>query len=82
VFHGEIARFSEPQTTAQEFQALIDWGDQSASTPGRIHALRRGRFVVLGSHRYVAPGVYQVAVKIQDRSGREIVTEGVVRAVK
>jgi hypothetical protein len=82
VFHGEVARFSEPQTRAQEFQALIDWGDRSAPTPGLIHAQRRGRFVVLGSHRYVAPGVYNVAVKIQDLFGREIVTESVVRAVK
>jgi hypothetical protein len=81
-FHGEVARFREPGTTAQEFQALIDWGDQSAPTPGLIRALGRGRFVALGSHHYVAPGVYHVAVKIQDLFGRDIVTESVVRAVK
>jgi len=81
-FHGNVARFSEPHTKAQEFQAIINWGDQSAPTPGLIHARGRGRFVVLGSHHYVAPGVYNVAVKIEDGSGREIVTKSLARVVR
>ncbi|MFI5455660.1 MAG: hypothetical protein ACHRXM_09430 [Isosphaerales bacterium] len=81
-FRGNVARFGEPHTKAEEFQAIINWGDQSAPTPGLIHARGRGRFVVVGSHRYVTPGVYHVAVKIQAESGRELVTESLVRVVK
>jgi len=81
-FHGNVARFSEPHTKAEEFQAIINWGDQSAPTPGLIHARGKGRFVVVGSHHYVTPGVYNVAVKIQAASGRDLVTESLVRVVK
>jgi len=81
-FHGTVARFSEPHTMAQEFQAVIDWGDQSAPTPGVIHARDRGRFAVVGSHHYITPGTYHVAVQIQDGRGQEIVTESLVRVVK
>ena len=38
--------------------------------------------MVVGSHRYVTPGNYNVAVKIRNGSGPEIVTESLVRVVK
>jgi hypothetical protein len=81
-FRASVARFREIHTTAREFQALIDWGDQTALTPGLIRAQGRGRFIVVGSHQYATPGVYQVAVQIQNESGQEIVTESRVRVVK
>jgi hypothetical protein len=81
-FHGSVARFNEPQTTARQFQALIDWGDGSALVPGLIRAQARGRFVVVGSHRYVTPGVYHVVVRIQNQSGQEILTQSAMRVVK
>ncbi len=81
-FHGTVARFSEPRTKAPQFQAIINWGDQSAPTPGLVRARGRGRFIAIGSHRYVTPGAYNVAVKIEDGSGQEIVTESLVRVVK
>jgi hypothetical protein len=80
-FHGSVARFSERHTKAQEFTALIDWGDQLAPDPGLIRARGRGRFVVVGSHHYGMRGAYNVAVTIQDGSGQQIVTHGLVRVV-
>jgi hypothetical protein len=82
LFHGKVARFSEPKTRAQEFLASIDWGDQSAPTPGIIHARGRSRFVVLGDHRYVKPGIFSVHVAIQDATGREVITRSMLRVIK
>jgi hypothetical protein len=81
-FHATVARFSEPHAKAQEFQSIIAWGDQSAPTLGLIRARGRGRFVAIGSHRYVRPGIYNVAVEIEDGSGQKIVTASSVRVVK
>ena len=81
-FHGTVARFSEPHTKATQFQAIINWGDQSAPTPGLVRARGRGRFIAIGTHRYVTPGTFNVAVKIEDGSGQEIVTESLMRVVK
>jgi hypothetical protein len=68
-FHNSIARFSDPKTLPTQFSAAIDWGDQSGSTPGQIKRQGKGRYVVVGSHRYQAPGAYQVTIAIRDAAG-------------
>jgi PKD repeat protein len=67
--HKAIARFSDPNTLPTQFGASIDWGDQSGSTPGQIKRQGKGRYVVVGSHRYQAPGAYQVTITIRDAAG-------------
>ena len=71
-FHGQVVHFSEPHTSARVFSAMIDWGDRSTVAPGQIQTQGKGRYAVIGSHRYVVPGVYLVTVTIRDASGREI----------
>ena len=70
-FHNTVAKFREPHTTPSNFTVLIDWGDQSGLTPGQIRRAGPGKFTVVGSHRYLAPGVFQVMVMIQDSGGQE-----------
>jgi hypothetical protein len=81
-FHGNIARFSDPHTKASQFQAIIDWGDGSTTTMGQIHTQGKGRFVVLGSHRYAIPGSFGVTVTIQNALGQEIAAESTAHVTK
>jgi hypothetical protein len=78
---GPIARFSDPHTHPGQFTAAIDWGDQSGPTPGRIRRQGRGRYTVVGSHRYGAPGAFPVTVTIRDADGAESIARSSV-AVK
>jgi hypothetical protein len=77
-FHKPIVRFSDPHTTPAQFSALIDWGDQSAPTPGQIRRQGKGRYQIVGTHRYQAAGVFQVAVTIRDAAGEVIAAQGSV----
>jgi hypothetical protein len=77
-FQSPVARFSDPRTTAGQFSAVIDFGDQSEPTPGQIRRQGNGRYVVVGSHRYSTPGVFQVTVTIRDAAGAEIAAHGLV----
>jgi hypothetical protein len=67
-----VALFSEPNSVARNFQADIDWGDQSATEQAQILVRGNGRYAVVGHHRYLNAGRYQATVTIQDASGREI----------
>ena len=69
-FDRSVATFSEPNTTAKNFQVFIDWGDNSALSRGQVHAVGSGRFQALGLHRFTRPGVYHVTVTIRDPAGR------------
>jgi hypothetical protein len=79
-FHGSVARFSDPHTQPRQFTAVIDWGDQSGPTPGRVRRRGNGKYWVVGAHRYGTPGVFQVTVTIRDATGIEIAAQGVVGA--
>jgi hypothetical protein len=68
-FRASVARFSDPHTKPQQFSAVIDWGDQSGSTPGQIRRNGNGRYLVAGVHRYGTPGTFQVTVTIRDATG-------------
>jgi plastocyanin len=77
-FHATLAKFNERGTTRGNFTVLIDWGDQSALTAGQIRG-RKSRFTVMGSHRYLMTGVFQVMVMIQDTFGKEINVMDMIR---
>jgi hypothetical protein len=81
-FHGQVVHFNEPHTSAKQFSAIVDWGDQTADGPGRIQSHGKGRYAVIGSHRYSAPGVYHITVIIRDASGQEIAGVSSVRVIK
>jgi hypothetical protein len=70
--HATVARFSDPKTKAKQFHAVIAWGDGSLSTTGQIRTQAKGRFLVAGSHRYAAKGVFQTIVTIVGPGGQEI----------
>jgi hypothetical protein len=80
-FHGSVAHVGENQARVQDFNALVDWGDLSAPTPAQIRASGRGRFTVIGAHRYVAPGIYHLTIAIRDAAGRPIIAAGRARVI-
>ena len=53
-FSGQVALFSDPQTTGQvgQYLATINWGDNTAITPGVITYGGGTGFTVAGSHTY------------------------------
>jgi hypothetical protein len=69
--HPLVAHFSEKGTQAADFTVLIDRGDRSTPTFGKVRRTGNGRFTVTGTHRYLTPGVFQVMAMIQDQSGQE-----------
>jgi plastocyanin len=70
--HPQLARFSEKGATPGSFNVLIDWGDQTTPTAGQVRKAGKGKFTVVGTHRYLAPGTYQVMTMIRDQSGQEV----------
>jgi len=81
-FHGSVANFSEVHANAHNFSALIDWGDMTTPTSAQIRPRGDGRFAVIGSHRYVTPGIYHPTIVIRDALGQQIIVQGRVRVVK
>jgi len=63
-FVGTVAIITDPDpnSTATEYTATIDWGDGTLSSPGTIS----GPFTVSGTHTYVEEGTYTVTVTIRD----------------
>jgi hypothetical protein len=62
-----VATFTDPDpnSTASEYSATIDWGDSSSSA-GTITGATGGPFTVSGSHTYAEEGTYDVTVTITD----------------
>lgn len=54
---------STPGARVAHYTATVDWGD-GKRTPGVIRQAGAGRFSVFGSHRYLDPTRYSVAVHI------------------
>jgi hypothetical protein len=79
-FNGYVAYFNEPHTRTEDFHALIDWGDKSKPTPSHIHKRGNGRYTVIGSHRYIFRGYYNVTVTIKDQLGRQITVTSIAHA--
>ena len=67
-FSGAVATFTDPDpnSTAAEYTATINWGDGSAPTPGTITGPTGGPFTVSGTHTYTEEGTYAVTVTITD----------------
>ncbi|MDE2477086.1 MAG: hypothetical protein KGO48_18665, partial [Alphaproteobacteria bacterium] len=59
---------SNPNATAGDFTATINWGDGSSST-GTVVANSNGGFGVGGTHGYADEGNYKVGVTITDDGG-------------
>jgi uncharacterized repeat protein (TIGR03803 family) len=65
-----VATFTDvdPNATASDFTASIDWGDGTTTT-GTIVAQNGGGFAVDGTHTYAEEGKYAVGVTITDAGG-------------
>jgi hypothetical protein len=81
-FHGVVATIDEARATAREFSAMVDWGDLTPPTPARIRPVGRGRFAIIGVHRYAATGTYGVDVAIRDTTGRQIIAASLMRVIR
>jgi hypothetical protein len=66
-FSGTVATFTDPDpnSTAGEYAATIDWGDLSSSA-GTISGPTGGPFTVTGTHTYTEEGTDTVKVTITD----------------
>ena len=60
---------SVPGLGARDVTAVIDWGDGSRTTPGRVRKEGQGVFSVTGRHLYRSPGNFEVTVVIDDHQG-------------
>lgn len=69
-FTGVVATFTDanPNDTASDYRAMIDWGDGSLPSSGSIVAAAGG-FQVSGSHAYAEDGKYTMTVTIADIDG-------------
>jgi hypothetical protein len=61
-----VATFVDPagNDSADDYQATIDWGDQSASAGNIVFDSTKGVFDVYGSHSYDQSAYYQIHVTI------------------
>jgi hypothetical protein len=75
-FSGPVATFTDanPDATASDFSAQINWGD-GATSAGTVAAAGSG-FVVNGGHTYAANGTDPVTVTVMDRGGSQTQTHG------
>jgi hypothetical protein len=69
-FTGVVASFTDadPNGTASDYNATIDWGDGHISA-AVISANSKGGFDVSGTNTYLEEGSYQVTVAIRDAGG-------------
>lgn len=69
-FEGPVARFSDadPNGSASDFRARIDWGDGSEAA-GLVVAAAGNGFEVRGQHVYERIGAYTLRVAITDIGG-------------
>jgi hypothetical protein len=65
-----VATFTDadPNATASDFTATINWGDGTTSA-GTVVAQNGGGFAVNGGHTYTDEGQYQIGVTVNDIGG-------------
>jgi hypothetical protein len=74
-FNGQVASFTSNGTeTADQFSAMIDWGDGSSSA-GTIGGNFESGFQVLGRHVYTKVGEYDTRVTLRDSLGRPVTVQ-------
>ncbi len=66
-----LATFTDgnPNATASDFTAAIDWGDGSGPMPATVTDLGDGLFGVSGTYSYNLKGTYAVTVSVTDADG-------------
>jgi hypothetical protein len=75
-FSGAVASFTDSDSNGtSEFQAVIAWGDGTASA-GTVSANGSGGFTVSGTHTYAAEGNYRILVRIRDADGNSAISLG------
>ncbi|HEX5446523.1 MAG TPA: DUF4214 domain-containing protein, partial [Pirellulales bacterium] len=72
-FTGVVASFTDadPNGTASDYTASIDWGDGS-TTSGSVAANGNGGFKVTGTHTYLEEGTDSIRVSISDVGGSTV----------
>ena len=77
IFNGQVASFSDPQTTGQvgQYSAMIAWGDSTTSS-GVVSYSGGTAFTVTGSHTYTEESVYPVTVTVTGPSSRTFLAFG------
>jgi hypothetical protein len=74
-FSGTVATFTDanPNGTAADFTATINWGDASSSS-GTVTGPTGGPFTVSGTHTYSSTGPFTITVTIVDDGGSRATT--------
>jgi hypothetical protein len=77
-FSGPVATFTDanPNATAGDFTATIDYGDASGTVSTTVKAAGGGRFSVLGAHTYAEEGTYPIHVTVTDKGGSNVTADG------
>jgi hypothetical protein len=63
-----VAAFSGSNGPASAYNAVIDWGDGSATSSGTVSGTN-GEFTVTGGHVYQGPGNFSITVTVQGPAG-------------
>ena len=73
--NATVATFTDanPNATANDFVATIDWGDGTPSTIGTVISNDSGTFSVIGAHTYADVGQDAIKVTITDDGGSSVV---------
>ena len=66
-----LIQTANPQATAADFAATIEWGDGQTSS-GELQSQGQGSFEVLGSHTYANPGSFPIAITLSDQQGNTV----------
>ncbi|HEY7426509.1 MAG TPA: putative Ig domain-containing protein [Gemmataceae bacterium] len=67
-----------PNLTASDFTATIDWGDGSGAVPATVSDSGDGEFSVSGSHTYAQNGTYTATITITGTDGATASTTSTV----
>src|SRR5207302_1308814 len=69
-----VAHFTDanPLSAANDFTAIVNWGDGSASTTGTVTTNPNGGFDVSGASSYGEEGAYAVSVAVTDAGGASV----------
>jgi FG-GAP-like repeat len=66
----------DPRRTDDDFQAVINWGDQSGTSTGYVFGIPATGYVVSGFHTYAFPGTYHYTVTIVHPGGSTATISG------